>query len=113
MEYFTNTTRHLVQFVFVSDDLAWCKQAILENAPDFNNTDIVFSNKTTHIAAVDLAILSRCDGVIMTTGTFGWWGAWLANKTTVYYGNWPKPNSSLASFFNKTDFFPPNWISMA
>jgi len=76
-----------------------------------NNTSVVFSNET-NLAAADLAILSRCDGVIMTTGTFGWWGAWLANKTTIYYSNWPSPGSPLAEKFDRKDFFPPEWIPM-
>ena len=112
MNYFANTTK-FVQFVVVSDDLAWVKVAIAENgAIGSNNTSVVFSREA-NLAAVDLAMLSRCDGgVIMTTGSFGWWGAWLANRTTVYYRNWPKPGTWLDKKFKRDDFFPPSWISM-
>jgi len=48
----------------------------------------------------------------MTTGTFGWWGAWLANGTTVYYKNWPTAGSQLEAKIIRSDFFPPSWIAM-
>jgi len=110
MQYFANTTE-LVQYIVVSDDLKWTKSAIKKNGPIKENTDVVYSSPDS-LAAVDLAILSRCDGVIMTTGTYGWWGAWLSNKTVIYYGNWPRPGSQLDSLFSKQEFFPPHWIPM-
>jgi galactoside 2-L-fucosyltransferase 1/2 len=63
-------------------------------------------------ATVDLALMSMCGGVIQTTGTYGWWGAWLANATSVYYSNYPAKDSALAHGFNKEDFFLPSWIPM-
>jgi galactoside 2-L-fucosyltransferase 1/2 len=29
--------------------------------------------------------LSMCNHTIITVGSFGWWSAWLANGTTVYF----------------------------
>ena len=63
-------------------------------------------------AIVDLAIMSMMEHMIMTTGTYGWWGAWLANGRTVYYQKWPRPNSTLSKGFVREDFFPPYWIPM-
>ena len=63
---------------------------------------------------VDLAVLSRCNHTIMTVGTFGWWAAWLASGQVVYYANFPRPNSPLATEFSKSkaDYFPPNWVGL-
>ncbi|ELT91392.1 hypothetical protein CAPTEDRAFT_40726, partial [Capitella teleta] len=57
----------------------------------------------------DLAILSMSEHVIITTGSFGWWGAWLANGTTIYYSDWPRNNSTLSKGFVKEDYFMPHW----
>jgi len=65
-----------------------------------------------HTAGEDMAIMAACDHAIMSTGSFGWWGAWLANGTTIYYGGWPKVGSTLEFMFNREDFFPPSWIAM-
>ena len=110
-----------VQFIVTGDSLAWAKRTInfKSIAEQLNRTsssstkddvvvDVVYSEG--HDAGFDLALLSLCDGVIMSTGTYGWWGAWLANKTTVYYSNWPRAGSPLFKQFKRYDFFPPNWI---
>jgi len=70
--------------------------------------DVAYSEG--HDAGFDLALLSLSDGVIMSTGTYGWWGAWLSNNTTIYYSNWPRTGSRLSGMFNRDDFFPPHWI---
>ena len=107
-----------VQFIVITDSLKWAKKAInfKSIAEQLNqtsrnekvDTDVVYSEG--HNAGFDLALLSVCDGVIMSTGTYGWWGAWLANKTTIYYSNWPRNGTKLFSQFKRTDFFPPDWI---
>ncbi|ESO06555.1 hypothetical protein HELRODRAFT_138004, partial [Helobdella robusta] len=61
----------------------------------------------------DLAILVMCHHNIISTGTFGWWGAWLNRGMTIFYQDWPKPNSTLASLFVKDEFFLPYWIGMS
>ena len=109
-----------VQFIVTSDSLAWVKKAINFTfiAQQLNQTssstkdevlvDVVYSE--SHDAGFDLALLSVCDGVIMSTGSYGWWGAWLANKTTIYFSNWPRVSSPLFAQFSRKDFFPPSWI---
>jgi len=102
------TTRHRrVQFVLATDDRSWT----LSNLPEVSsNAEIVISNNT---AAVDLAILSSCDAVIVSTGSFGWWGAWLANGTTVFYPDWPRNGSKFSQIFNRKNFFPSHWIPVS
>ena len=115
-----------VQFVVTSDSLQWAKTAInfTQIVDRLNQTyssssssssrkqrvlvDVAYSEGQD--AGFDLALLSLCDGVIMSTGTYGWWGAWLANKTTIYYSNWPRAGSPISGIFNRDDYFPPHWI---
>jgi len=109
-----------VQFIVTTDSLVWVKRTInfKSIAQQLNRTssskknevvvDVVYSEG--HNSGFDLALLSLTDGVIMSTGTYGWWGAWLANKTTIYYSNWPRVGSRLFGLFKRDDYFPSNWI---
>ncbi|XP_074656851.1 galactoside alpha-(1,2)-fucosyltransferase 2-like [Tubulanus polymorphus] len=94
-----------VLFIVASDDIPWCEK----NVPR-KNVNVVFSKAKD--PALDLAILSSCDHVIMSTGSFGWWAAWLANGTTIYYKDWPRKNSPLARKVSHQDYFPPYWIGL-
>ena len=67
-----------------------------------------------HPATIDLAVLSLCDHMIITTGTFSWWAGWLAGGTTVYYKHPVYYKSRLRKQFseNYTDYFYPQWIGL-
>lgn len=92
-------------FLVVSDDKTWCKENIMAN-------DIVLSGFEDPI--LDLTLLSMCDHMIMTIGTFGWWGAWLAGGKVVYLKDWPRPDSWLDLYgVVKEDFFKPEWIGLS
>jgi len=109
MRYFTERFER-VEFIVCSDDITWCRSN-LPNAINLSTTvEMRFSDATPPY--VDLAILARCDHIIMSVGTFGWWAAWLANGTTIYYEDWPRPNTMLAGKVNKSDYFPSHWIAM-
>ena len=62
--------------IVISDDKRWCKSNI-------NRNNTVISPFNTPYA--DLALMTLCDHVIITSGTVGWWGAWLSNGNVVYY----------------------------
>lgn len=91
-----------ITFIVFSDDITWCK----ENINDKGNAIIFspFSNPGN-----DLALMSLCDHMIMSIGTFGWWGSWLAGGHVVYYGGYPLPGSEMDKYFCKQDFYPPKW----
>ena len=91
-------------FVVVSDDQKWCQKTI-------KGSDVIFSPFKEPI--VDMAILSLCNHTIITAGTFSWWGAWLANGTTVYLKDFPKPGSYLEKFMPPEDYYPPYWIGIS
>ncbi|ESO85105.1 hypothetical protein LOTGIDRAFT_150955 [Lottia gigantea] len=101
MGYFRHTLGS-VSFIVVSDDINWCKKYL--QMPDVK---IV---RGSHV--VDLAVLSLCDHNIVTTGTFGWWGAWLAGGKTVYFKNFPKNDTWLDKQYEKSDYYPPHWVGM-
>jgi len=109
MRYFTERYDY-VQFIVCSDDIAWCRRNLPVFVDSASNIEMQFSEARS--PQVDLAILTRCEHVIMSVGTFGWWAAWLANGTTIYYGRWPRPFSQLDYHVNKSNYFPPNWIAM-
>ncbi|KAL4238777.1 glycosyltransferase 11 [Mactra antiquata] len=66
---------HKVRFIIMSDDLIWGKD-------NLKSSDTFYSPFKN--ASDDMALMSLCNHMIVTYGTFGWWGAWLANGTTVY-----------------------------
>ena len=98
----------------------------LKNAPFKNNSNIrleiqeeelkmKFSDVDSLHSILDLAILSLTDHVILSVGSYGWWGAYLSNsskRNVVYFSNYPLPNSEIASTFISSDYYPPSWISI-
>lgn len=108
LDYFYNAINHIRQkfpqenkFVVISDDVPWCTKNL-----KFSDSVIL----PPQTASIDLALLSLCNNTILSTGTFGWWGAWLANGYTVYYKNYPIPGTRLDRDTVKEDFFPPHWV---
>ena len=103
MSYFKTRLNDPLFFV-LSDDKRWCKS-------NLNRTNTVISPFDN--AYVDLAMMTYCDHVIVTSGSFGWWGAWLSNGTVVYYKDYPRPNTWLGNQFHLQDYYPPSWIGLA
>ena len=101
MNHFRNLYSDAV-FVVLSVDKTWCKENIFGD-------DVIYSLFKEPI--IDLAILSLCDHVILTAGTFGWWGGWLAGGSVVYCKDFPKPGSFLENkILFRNEFYPPEWI---
>ncbi|VDO14243.1 unnamed protein product [Brugia timori] len=106
MNYFRSRFEKLI-FVISSDNEHWVKTNI--NHTRKGEIYIVSSD----YREVDMATLIRCNHTIMSTGTFSWWIAYLTNGTTVYYNNWPKPNSVLEKMIKKDEYFLNNWIPIS
>ena len=94
---------HNVIFIVASDDLQWAKS-------NLGSTSVVYSSGLS--PGADLALLASCDHMIISSGSFSWWAAWLANGTTIYYELFPKPQSGLAAGFSRHEYYPPHWIPM-
>ena len=90
-------------FIVCSDDMGWCQKNI-------KGSNVTFS--TFREPIVDIAILSLCNHAIITVGSFGWWGGWLAGGTVVYLSNYPIPGSDLDKQQPKHTYYLPQWIGM-
>ncbi|CAH1780351.1 unnamed protein product [Owenia fusiformis] len=104
MEYFKSRHKNIV-FVVCSNDIKWSRENLSNN-----NNSIYFVDSGRD--EVDLCILSRCNHSIISTGSYGWWGAWLASGEVTYYKHFPKPGSPLHKSFNPWDYFLPEWIGL-
>ncbi|XP_057305137.1 galactoside alpha-(1,2)-fucosyltransferase 2-like [Hydractinia symbiolongicarpus] len=92
-------------FIVASRDMAWTK----ENLKEYKSQTVFCDGNS---AEVDLAILSSCKHMITSVGTYSWWAAYLTGGEVVYYKDWPRKNSTLSSYVNHDDYFPPEWIGM-
>lgn len=90
-----------VQFIVVSDDIPWCES---------NLNGVLYSPFQN--PGDDMAMMSLCDHVIVTSGTFGWWGGWLSGGTVVYFKGFPLEGTAWNRLYNRDDYYPPNWIGL-
>ncbi|XP_055349108.1 galactoside alpha-(1,2)-fucosyltransferase 1-like [Paramacrobiotus metropolitanus] len=91
-------------FIVLSNDVRYCQRLF------DGKGNIVYMEGNS--AEVDLAVLTLMDDIVLTVGTYGWWGAYLSDAATVrYYDLWPRPGSAIAAEYNHTDFFPPHWTA--
>jgi len=113
-EYFSQAIQHFqrtiprVHFFVVSDDIEWCKQ------------QDVFHQKA-HISLVqnssvmtDFALLVLCKHVIITVGTFGWWGAFLGphlhgGEVLYYQYEFNMDHEMNINTVILRDYYPPSW----
>jgi len=109
MELYRNMFPHSqLLYVLATDDRKWCK----------NNFPYKSSGKSpvVHTAlgpdVQDLAILAACNHTIISVGSFGWWAGWLSSGMTVYYKDFPRPNSSLAHEYVLNDYYLDQWIAL-
>ena len=105
LNYFRNKYDNAL-FLVVSDDMAWCKENITSPSGD-----VVFMSGSSP-AMVDLAVLSRCDDVVMTGGAFGWWGGWLAGGEVIYWEGFWLEASDVGKAYRTWDYYLPRWRAM-
>ena len=85
-------------FIMVSSDQQWA----IENFADVPNVIFAGSNDKT----TDMVILTMCDHVVLTMGTFGWWGAFLGDSKTVLYPDIVYVKDNRAEVRKKNYYFP-------
>ncbi|XP_060085025.1 galactoside 2-alpha-L-fucosyltransferase SEC1-like [Ylistrum balloti] len=105
MSFFRSKYGNVLFLVFtnpVDDDMMWCKSNLKGN-------DVVYMFGNSR--GVDLCILTLCDHVITSVGTFGWWAAFLNNGTKTYFRNFVTPGSDYEQCFmdNGFDYLYPGW----
>ena len=90
-------------FVVATNDRDWAEQNFTDE-----NTFIISHTKNP---VEDMAILAGCNGVIMSLGTFGWWGGWLCGGPVIYYKNEIDMNHKVnKGKIKNEDYYPENWI---
>ena len=96
-----------VLFVIVSDDIKECRKQLNQS---MNFSNVIFSPFQGHTYH-DLALISQCNGSILTSvSTFGWWGAYISGQKVVYPMS--LSDNMNPEDFNATDFFPPTWKAL-
>ncbi|XP_071108140.1 galactoside alpha-(1,2)-fucosyltransferase 2-like [Haliotis cracherodii] len=104
MEYFRLRYSH-VTFVLATTSAVFIKDLLKDGS-------VIHVTGGTAIA--DMAIMARCDHLIQTVGTYGWWSGFLNNGTVVYYKYPAREGSELRKLFSSdySSFFYPKWIGM-
>ena len=107
VQYFQNKFNCL--FVIATNDRTWAGSVF----SNLNNIQYVFS--ATESPSIDMPIISSCDHVITTTGTFSWWIAYLSKGTVLCYKKFPKEGSWLKTiqFCDMESYFFPHWIGLS
>lgn len=93
------------RFVFISDDLDWCKK-------NFKGENIYFLENEDPL--IDLYAQTLSTDNIISNSTFSWWGAYLnpnPQKKVIYprpwFGQYAKNSAS-----DVEDLIPPTWIAL-
>lgn len=89
--------------VFIGDDPPWIRSL-------FDDMAIVLQSDRKEI---DLAFMMKyCKAFVLTASasTFGFWGAYLSNASTIYYNyNFEKERSAGIPGFTRSDYFLSHW----
>ncbi len=93
-----------IHLIVASNGVEWCKENL-----NLGNASFSVGNRRE----VDLALISGCEHVIITVGTFSWWIGYLSDGDVIYYKDFIKNNSRVDRSFSTVDFFPPHWIPIA
>ena len=84
----------MMTYVLVcSDDPEWCaEQEFFDDERFLINTDVPEydhlclegdgSRRRSKVPYTDLCLMSLCNGLILSSSSLGWWGAWLQNGRT-------------------------------
>eukprot|EP01083_Nonionella_stella_P267931 905415_1 len=104
MAHFRRRSKRPVVFVVTSENPAWCRRQ-----KPFQSDDVhIVTAKNS--AATDFAILSHCDHLIRSRGTFGWWAGLLTGGEVVYYDEEWDVKPSRHAF---PEFYPPEWTAIS
>ena len=96
-------------FVIATNDRTWAESVF----SSLINIQYVFTGIDSPY--IDMSIISSCDHVITTTGTFSWWIGYLSKGTVLYYKKFPKEGSWLKTtqFCDMRSYFFPQWIGLS
>lgn len=99
-----------IQFIVTSDNIEKCKYLF-----EFSNFNIHFVQEN-HTAAIDMAILAHCNHIIISSGTFTWWSAFLCESISrgivVYDKNVMGDWGSKPIYDSLGYYYPKPWVGM-
>ena len=107
-EYFQKAVKQIgaTKIVVFSDDMQWCKENLKFDVPcDFDACQGVNRDY------LELYMMARCKNIIISASTFGWWGAYLNNRTdkqVIAPSLWFGPKL-IEKGFNINDLLPSDW----
>ena len=95
-----------ILFLVVSNDMEYCRKLY----EGLDNYVFMTPMNDREPAAVDMAVLSLMDHLVLTVGSFGWWSAYLSDARDVYYfKDWPREGSTMKNGSRAADYFLPHW----
>ena len=103
-KYFMTRHKRLLFIVATNPDTEahdWCTYNVINGS----GVSMMTGNNDQY---VDLAILTLTDHIIISTGTYGWWGGFL-NKGTVVHYDWIPPMYYQSK---REDFILPWWVGI-
>ena len=121
-EYFHEAMQHFrrkwekVKFLVFSDNSRWCQ---LQSRLATKDIHIVESGQMPQakVRNHDLALMSACDGVFTSLGTFGWWAGHFSFQNggeVIYFKNTFNVSQvrKIGEVAKVDNFFPPEWIGI-
>ena len=91
------------KFLFISDDLSWCKEV-------FKGEDLLFlDNPEWSVDYLQLYLMSQCNHQIIANSSFSWWGAWLNTNPTKIIVRPLKPFQDSSLLYE--NYYPKTWIA--
>ena len=105
MSYFKKKFKNRVLFIVASDDLEWCHQNI-------KGSDVIFTGDSGKKSREeDFSIIATCNHTIMSSGTFGWWMAFVSNGEVVAFRDWVG-TSKFKKWYLPRQRYPYRWKLM-
>jgi len=96
MDYFIKKYNGNVSFIIATNDKKWVEK-------NFNYDSVIILKDNT--PAEDMAVLSLCDDMIMSIGSFSWWAGYLNKGEVIYYKNEIVKNHKINKGFSKGDYY--------
>ena len=99
---------HNFHFIVTSDNIRQCAQMDIFSRPDVHLVE------KQYMPVIDMAILAQCNHIIISTGSFGWWAAFLG--ADMHGGLVMYDKDGMGTYhwgaFNHTDYWFDHWLGM-
>ncbi|MDA9620645.1 alpha-1,2-fucosyltransferase [bacterium] len=105
-------------FIVTTDNPKWAGEQECFQARDVDIVTKDCGGRACGDAEVDLAILCSCDHMVISTGTFGWWAAYLGAHSkggeVIYWSEeFLMEHPTNKGHLVLADYYPPTWTAMA